>query len=103
MTKTEAIKRIENHTQYYVPVEDLPALEIALDALRDQVEAENLWHNAKTNPPKSPGLYYGKKDDTNSMWLCKYRDGIWTLDSVLPEQRMNIIWWAEYTAFTSVG
>lgn len=75
MTKSEAIEHIESHTQYYVPVEDLPALEMALDALRNQIEAENLWHDAKMNPPKIPGLYYGKKDDTNSMWLCKYRDG----------------------------
>jgi len=100
MTKAEAIERIESHTQYYVPTEDLPALEMALNALRDQVEAENLWHDAKTNPPKTPGMYYGKKDDTNSMWLCNYRDGVWTLDSY-PEHRMNIIQWAEYTAFTS--
>ncbi len=100
MTKVEAIERIESHIQYYVPVEDLPALEMALDALRDQVEAENLWNDAITNPPKSPGLYYGKKDDTNSMWLCRYRDGVWTIDSY-PEHRMGIIQWAEYTAFTS--
>ncbi len=61
MTKTEAIERIESHVQYYVPIEDLPALEMALDALRNQVDTENLWHDAKTNPPKTPGLYYGKK------------------------------------------
>lgn len=101
MTKKDAIERIENHTQYCVPVEDLPVLEMALDALRDQVEAENLWHDVKTNPPKSPGLYYGKRNDSNSMWPCNYRDGIWTLDSY-PEQRMDIIQWAEYTTFSSV-
>lgn len=65
--------------------------------------AENkpLWHDAKADPPKIPGLYYGKKDDTNSMWLCRYRDGKWVMDDY-PEQEMKIIQWAEYTAFTEV-
>lgn len=40
MTREEAIQRIETHTQYFVPVEDLPALEMAIDALRAQQEAE---------------------------------------------------------------
>jgi len=84
-----------------IPVEDLPALEMALDALRNQINAENIWRDAKTNPPKAPGLYYGKKDDTNSMWLCRYRDGVWTLDPY-PEYRMDIIQWAEYTDFVGV-
>ncbi len=40
MTLEEAIAHIENHMQYYVLVDDLPALKIALDALRSQVKAE---------------------------------------------------------------
>lgn len=55
-----------------------------------------IWHDAKTDPPKSPGLYYGKKDDTNSAWPCNYRDGEWTLDGY-PKHRMDVVWWAEYT------
>lgn len=64
-------------------------------------ESQPIWHDAKTDPPKTPGLYYGKKDDTNLMWLCKYRDGKWVLDAY-PETEMKIIRWAEYTAFRSV-
>lgn len=57
-----------------------------------------IWHDAKTDPPKSPGQYYGKKDDTNSMWPCNYQDGRWTL-SDYPEQEMQVTQWAEYTDF----
>lgn len=38
---SEAISRLENHTQYYIPVEDLPAFELALDALRKISEFVN--------------------------------------------------------------
>ncbi len=40
MTLEEAIARIERHTQYYIPVDDLPALEIALEVLHSQAETE---------------------------------------------------------------
>lgn len=69
-----------------------------LDALRHQIWEDQLWHDAKTDPPKTAGLYYGKKDDTNSMYACRYRDGIWVLD-MYPQQRMDIVQWADYTAF----
>lgn len=64
-------------------------------------ESESIWHDAKADHPKTPGIYYGAKDDTNSMWLCKYRDGKWVLYAY-PETEMKIIRWAEYTAFRSV-
>ena len=66
--------------------------------LGDHEAAKRLWHDAKTDPPTKPGLYYGKKDDTNSMYACRYRDGVWTLD-MYPQQQMDIIQWADYTAF----
>lgn len=69
------------------------------DASALAIEKPVIWHDAKTDPPKSPGLYYGKKDDTNSMWACNYKGGEWTLDSC-PEQKMGIVQWAEYTAFS---
>lgn len=50
----------------------MEALGMALTALRHQIWEDQLWHNAKTDPPKTPGLYYGKKDDTNSMYACQY-------------------------------
>ena len=74
------------------------AIEIAIAALRHQIWEEQLWHDAKTDPPKTPGLYYGKKDDTNSMYACQYRDGVWVLD-MYPQQKMEIVQWADYTAF----
>lgn len=74
------------------------AIETAIAALRHQMWEEQLWHDAKTDPPKTPGLYYGKKDDTNSMYACRYRDGIWVL-SVCPQQKIDIVQWADYTAF----
>ena len=74
------------------------AIRVALKALRHQIWEEQLWHDAKTDPPKTPGLYYGKKDDTNSMYACQYRDGVWVLD-MYPQQKMDIVQWADYTAF----
>ena len=67
-------------------------------ALRHQIWEEQLWHDAKTDPPKTPGLYYGKKDDTNSMYPCLYRDGIWVL-SAYQQTKMDIVQRADYTAF----
>ena len=48
MTREEAIETLENHTQYFVPVQDLGALNTAISALRpvsrEQVEkAEWIW------------------------------------------------------------
>lgn len=34
MTREEASETLENHTQYFVPVQDLGALNMAIDALR---------------------------------------------------------------------
>ena len=34
MTREKAIETLENHTQYYVPIQDLNALKFALTALR---------------------------------------------------------------------
>lgn len=113
MTREEAIKRIDEQYKiceefYYLsanPEKDFPgvmsymeALAVAISALRHQIWEEKLWHDAKTDPPKTPGLYYGKKADTNSMYACRYRDGIWVLD-MYPQQRMDIVKWADYTAF----
>lgn len=36
MSTEEAIARLEEHTKYYVPVDDLEAFEMAVDSLRDQ-------------------------------------------------------------------
>lgn len=98
MTVEEAIHVIKSNrpTSGYTML--CEALDMAIDALREQEERENVWHDAKDNPPQKPGLYYGKKDDTDSMYLCQYRDGVWTIDAY-PETRMHVIKWAYYNAF----
>lgn len=111
MTKEEAIKWLEEIVQdtdtYWGSCskalqkeldEQKQVFLLALSALRHQIWEEKLWHDAKTDPPKTPGLYYGKKDDTNSMYPCLYRDGIWVLDAY-PQTKMDIVKWADYTAF----
>jgi len=100
MTAEEAIKWFESRKKNIQMPGARAMYGMAIAALRAQQEAENLWHDAKENPPKIPGLYYGKKDDTNSMWLCRYRDGVWTLD-MYPEQEMPIVQWAEYASLLS--
>lgn len=108
MTNEEAITNLEKLVAlFYTESEQskmvdyskiIETLEFAAAALRHQIWEEKLWHDAKTDPPKTPGLYYGKKDDTNSMYACRYRDGVWVLD-MYPQQRMDIVQWADYTAF----
>lgn len=101
MTRDEAIKNI---TMWMYATSDLPpkqvaeALDLAITALRRQIWEEQVWHDAKKDPPKTPGLYYGKKDDTNSMYACRYRDSVWVLD-MYPQQQMDIVQWADYAAF----
>ena len=75
---------------------------VKIEALLHQIWEEKLWHDAKTDPPKTPGLYYGKKGDTNSMYPCLYRDGIWVLDAY-PQTKMDIVKWTDYTAFEKEG
>ena len=48
--------------------EFMEGLDVAISALRCVEWEDTLWHDAKTDPPKTSGLYYGKKDDTNSMY-----------------------------------
>ena len=106
MTREEAIKLLEYQIYKWSMEWDeredgldyTEAIEIAIDALRHQIWEDQLWHDAKTDPPKTPGLYYGKKDDTNSMYACQYRDGVWVLDTY-PQQKMDIVQWVDYTAF----
>lgn len=76
----------------------IKAIEMAILAIKRVQWEDTLWHDAKNDPPKSPGLYYGKQDDTNSMYAVNYRDGVWTLDCY-PDHKMDILQWAEYAAF----
>ena len=99
----EAIARIQDHMDVhgigpYPHIKLAEALEMAIAALRRVEWEDTLWHDARTDPPRTPGLYYGKKDDTNGMYAVNYRDGVWTLDSY-PDHKMDILQWAEYAAF----
>lgn len=38
MTENEAVNRLNNHTQYYVPTEDLEALDMVIEALEEVQE-----------------------------------------------------------------
>lgn len=102
MTNEEAIEYLENIQRHADSKGECDALEMAIVALKRVEWEDTLWHDAKTDPPKTPGLYYGKQDDTNSMYAVNYRDGVWTL-YWYPNQKMNILQWAEYAAFRSDG
>lgn len=106
MTKNEVIDQLESllgHCKTMresgeIWARDCEALRIAIATLRDPTREQDLWHDAKTDPPETSGLYYGKKDDTNSMYACRYRDGVWVLDAY-PQTEMDIVQWADYSAF----
>lgn len=104
MTNNEAIKALQLERGLEISgnarriAEFMEGLDVAISALRRVEWEDTLWHDAKTDPPKAPGLYYGKQDDTNSMYAVNYRDGVWTLDCY-PDHKMDILQWAEYAAF----
>lgn len=103
MTNKEAIDILSRRStipdQKYSYTDINQAIDIAINALM-QIEWEHtLWHDAETDPPKTPGLYYGKQDDTNSMFLCNYKDGVWVL-SEYPWQRIDIVLWSSFGPFT---
>lgn len=98
MTNEEAIYWLDSGWRQSLEGKYRETFDMAIRVLRHQIWEEKLWHDAKTDPPKTPGLYYGKKDDTNSMYPCLYRDGIWVLDAY-PQTKMDIVKWADYTAF----
>ena len=107
MTREEALASYERLYDYMVGDDDavrpdygefIELSHYIRAALRHQIWEEQLWHDAKTDPPTKPGLYYGKTDDTNPMYACRYRDGVWVLD-MYPQTKMDIVQWADYTAF----
>ena len=105
MTREEAIKAWDEWRKNGYSHSAMPnsmALVMAYNALRAPTREQGLWHDAKTDPPETPGLYYGKKDDTNSMYACRYRDGVWVLD-LYPQTEMDIVQWAAYSAFVREG
>ena len=62
-------------------------------------DSDDVWHDCKDGMPETDGLYYVKKDNTNSMLLCRYSNGKFVLDTY-PETEIKAIKWADYGAFT---
>lgn len=62
-------------------------------------ELPYIWHDAKNDPPQTPGLYYVKKDNTNSMYLCNYVNGEWALAMSVLKPGIDVIQWTDYTNF----
>lgn len=53
-----------------------------------------IWKDVDKELPECEGIYYGKKDDTNSMWKVIFRNNEWYL-SGYPEHKIDIIKWTE--------
>ena len=53
-----------------------------------------IWKDVNEELPECEGIYYGKKDDTNSMWKVIFKNNEWYL-SGYPEHKMAVIKWTE--------
>lgn len=53
-----------------------------------------IWKDVDKELPECEGIYYGKKDDTNSMWKVIFRNNEWYL-SGYPEHKIEVIKWTE--------
>lgn len=53
-----------------------------------------IWKDVNKELPECEGIYYGKKDDTNSMWKVIFRNNKWYL-SGYPEHKIDVIKWTE--------
>ena len=53
-----------------------------------------IWKNVSEELPECEGIYYGKRDETNSMWKVIYRNNEWFL-SGYPDVKIEIIKWTE--------
>ena len=53
-----------------------------------------IWKDVNEELPECEGIYYGKEDNTNSMWKVIFRNNEWYL-SGYPEHKMDVIKWTE--------
>lgn len=65
----------------------------AVDELNKSNEIP-IWKDVNKELPECDGLYYGKKDDTNSMWKVVYKNNAWFL-SGYPEHEFPLTKWTE--------
>lgn len=84
-------KIINNEEKYFNDV--VQRLANAVDELNKNNETP-IWRSIEDELPEFDGLYYGKKDDTTSMWKVNYRNGEWYL-SGYPEHKMKVIKWTD--------
>lgn len=124
MTQEEAVRQLRDlrdHCRSMVSgdndypewASDVEALDMAIASLEeDSPEACNakLWHDAKTDPPRLPGLYYAKVTGYLYMYPCRYWGGVWTFyhdyDSYLDysrpgkQEQIDVVKWADYDRFS---
>lgn len=75
MTREEAIETLENHTQYFVPVQDLGALNTAISALRP-VSREQVEKIPTLTPPNEPLTLEELRGMNGPVWVaCKPIEG----------------------------
>lgn len=53
-----------------------------------------IWKDVDKELPECEGIYYGKEDDTNSMWKVIFRNNEWYLFGY-PEHKIDVIKWTE--------
>ena len=77
------------------------AIQAAIDALKEKLWRDTLWHDFEADPPKNNGLCYVKKDDSGYMWACDYKDGEWFYSGTFYNQKFphKVTQWADYAAF----
>lgn len=72
MTREEAIETLENHTQYFVPVQDLGALNMAIAALRpvSREQVEKVWRGCNNCRTCNSCAYRYIKAEEEPCWSC---------------------------------
>jgi uncharacterized membrane-anchored protein YhcB (DUF1043 family) len=91
ITSEYVTKMLEHENKFFNDA--VTRLAKALDELNKSYEVPT-WNHVSEKLPECEGLYYGKIDDTNSMWKVNYIKGKWMLAGY-PEHEMKIISWTE--------
>ena len=91
MTSEYVTEMLEHEQKYFDDIATYLAK--SLDELNKLYEIPT-WNDVSEKLPECDGLYYGKIDDTNSMWKVNYIKGKWFL-SVHSETEIKIIRWTE--------
>ena len=105
MTLEQAIRILHPESDYECPEDYQEAVKVYFDAtllacevMQREVEGRKGWNDASVTPPPQDGLYYGKKDETNSMYPVRFESGKWTLSNH-SDRKVDIKQWAYWDAF----